>query len=368
MKFLAVASTALFIYSVNAASFPNTGDGNDLCDFNNEALDRAVYNCSTLSIQGTITISPTVLTSITIKVQNDAHIYGTLNGSGQSGINGNNTSVAGKGGGYSSKNGPYTLSAGQTGSDAVSIVFPCGGGGGGGAAHNSKSQPTAGSPPAICGALTPASNGVAGSVFYGDESQFELQFLGGAGGGTGSSGLIPVSGDESQGGSGGAGGSAIRIIAGGIIEIHPGASITVNGGNGGNGNTYGGGGGGGAGGSLFLQARGEIINNGVISSLGGEKGIGGTGSGDGGKGSMGRIRLDDFDGIIVGSGSVTPSPYTFAFIEGENFKGKMSCATIEFHEKNSNEKFFILLSFVFGLLPFALLAKKRPSNDGQKLS
>lgn len=359
MKLLSLIYTSLFISSAIAASFPYTGNGSDNCDFNNQALNKELYNCLSLSIQGTVTIDPSVINSITIRVQHDAHIYGSLNGNGQSGFNGNNTSVAGKGGGHSSKTGPFALSEGQTGDDASSFAGPFGGGGGGGAAHNPNFPPTSGNAPTLIGAINhDATLGASGSSFYGDESLFELQFLGGAGGGTGSSGLL-VDGSPSQGGSGGAGGSAIRIIAGGIIEIHPGASISVNGGNGGNGGTYGGGGGGGAGGSLFLQARGEIINNGTISSLGGEKGTGGTGSGDGGKASMGRIRLDDFDGIIAGSGSVTPSPYTFAFIEGENFKGKMSCATIEFPEKNSNENFFILLSFIFGLLPFALLAKKK---------
>lgn len=355
MKFFAVMITLLNSCAF-ASSFPYTGDGSDSCDFNNSVLNKELYNCRSLIIQGTVTISPAIINPITIRVIDDAHIYGTLEAKGPNGLNGINTSVAGIAGGYSSKSGPVALSEGQTGTPASSVGGPFGGGGGGGAAHHRQYLPTAGAAPTLIGALVEdATAGAAGSTHYGDESQFEITFYGGAGGGTGSSGLL-VDGNESPGGSGGAGGSAIRIIAGGLIEIHPGGKISVDGGNGGNGNTYGGGGGGGAGGSLFLQSQDRIINHGIITSNGGLGGTGGTGSGNGGDGAKGRIRLDDFDGVIEGSGSITPSPYTRDFLTGKEFKGSMTCGTTSDHRPSQHLNNLLSLFLAFILL-FALRKK-----------
>lgn len=352
--------------SMTLASFPYLGDGSDNCDFNGSVLTKSLYNCVDLTIQGTVTVDASVTSSITFRVQNNVHIYGELNLNGINGIDGINgttssaTVVAGKAGGYQTSDGPVANSFGLFGQDASAIAGTCGGSGGGGGAHNPIS-------PATDGIIYSSSSGIVttysapgsrGTQGYGDENYFEFEFYGGSGGGNGSNG--DNSGQVAAGGVGGAGGGAVRIISGGVIEIHAGAKISVDGGNGGNGvldgstTIGGGGGGGGAGGSIFLQAKNTITNDGTIQSLGGTGGSGATGAGNGGNGAKGRIRFDDYDGVIDGSGSVSPTPITHSIISGASYQGTLNCGSIESQNENHTTLFG---SFLLGLLSIIFLFK-----------
>lgn len=263
---------------------------------------KSEYNCTELLTTSSITITGS--NPLVFKVQGDATIDHTI------------TISPGEAGGYAEAQGP----SGATSVSADASV--CGGisfadiGGAGGAGGSHPTAGVAGGVATSSAAIDPGTDTQSspGSVdaTYDSALSLETNMRGGAGGGAGGEGCDSLANTQ-PGGAGGAGGGAIHIAAGGNIYIN--ASISVDGAAGGNGlvniNAEAGAGGGGAGGVIFLQAAFDMEITAALSALGASGGTA-TGSlaGDGGAGADGIIRLDDFDGSIVGSNLASPTPTT----------------------------------------------------------
>ena len=320
----------------------DVGDGSDgTCDVLGLATTQITaakksYQCTTLTINADLNVFKGGAAGaggdpLIIKVQGKAVIDSgkTINISGAGGFSGSSSAgiilggEAGAGGGAGG-NSPGLSLSGLAGSgtggggggvnvDPAATFQDSTGGGGAGGTYKTQGSPVAlegddGSP----GGGAPGSSGVVKSIF-GSENNFDTLFSGGSGGGAGGGGK--VSNASQSGSSGGGGGGALRIIAGGNIEIN--GNILCDGGSGGGINTSTGiaGGGGGSGGGVWLQAAGAITVAGTISAIGGTEGtnIAQGIYGDGGAGGNGRIRLDDSDGVIASTVGVTPSPYIGTF-------------------------------------------------------
>lgn len=228
-------------------------------------------------------------------------------------------------------------SGGGVGGDGV-----CGGGGaGGGFAEASL-------PGNLCGAVA---GGNPGSLYSNIFSSPLRGGFGGGAGGNGPSGLL---------GGGGGGAGAIRIRAKGNVIIN--SNITAIGGAGGNSTGDGGGGGGGSGGLIWIQALGNITNNASLNADGGPGGDGdSTGGADGSAGSRGAIRLEDFDGVIDGSGTIPGYAEVLPVGGGigassEKLKSSISCGTVL--PKNNDGLFQMMMSFMIVVLMSKMLRRR----------
>lgn len=314
------------------SSLLNFGNGADGDCRLSGTLDAREFNCRTLSITGTVRFTGNE--PVIIRVQGNAVINGQLVVDGFPGNDGTQTTPTNvmtlgglpgpggfAGGNFETPSGIPTSSPGAqrvtgagaegffgTSLDAGLLNLAGGGGGGGGSFGDAivgeigEDGTISGNAIAGTGGLTSAPDSVA------SESAFENSalFIGGAGGGAGGSGSADNGVIQFYPASGGGGGGALRIIAGGEITIT--GLVSADGGKGGDALDLGGAGGGGAGGAIWLQAGGNITNRGTIRALGGAGGeVRSTlpaRGGRGGAGGVGRIRLDDSDGVIDGNSSV----------------------------------------------------------------
>ncbi|ATH08917.1 hypothetical protein BIY24_13460 [Halobacteriovorax marinus] len=357
------------------------GDGSDgACNFT-VALDTDVkntYNCTSVSISS---ISVTGSKALIIKSTSSVTVTGNLSlvggdGGNGSAVTGSSAGSAGAGG-FAGGSCPTISSSGNDGQSGGNDgegkggdvtthlgISDAGGGGGGGGRYGTQVLPDDGEAGEndLGGAIAA---GAAGSSSYGPESNFENIFLGGSGGGAGGGGAATNAGTPHSGGAGGGGGGAIRIIADGDIVVNIGASINTNGGNGGDGSgNVSAGGGGGSGGAVFLQASGDIRINGTVSADGGSAGDGTfTSNNDGGKGGSGRIRYDDGDGIITGTGSTSPSASINTFVSSStsavssaSYDSSISCGRIDLDE--SEKMKYILLTLIMTFSIAYIVSKK----------
>jgi hypothetical protein len=280
----------------------DTGTGADgACTHLTINNDR-IYNCTTLTLAGAPAF--TFTNPVLLKVQGAVTISSALNLNGQTGASGINVIAVTPGGvggpgaedgggissGGSEDNGADASATGAAGNSGSPGIACAGGGGGGGFT-------VAGATGATCMAWTGGTGGLAAFA-----AAIPTPFRGGLGGGAG--------GDASDSliGLGGGGGGAVHIIAGGDVLIN--ANITAQGGNGGDSTDNGGGGGAGSGGVIWIQSVGQITNNAILNADGGTGGSS-VNTGTGGAGGRGAVRLEDFDGVITGSGS-TPAYTTTA--------------------------------------------------------
>lgn len=308
------------------------GDGSDGdCNFSGNVSARE-YNCRTLRIASNTRFTANGANAAVIRVQGSVTISATLSVDGSPGNDGTVTPNLGGNGGPAAFRGGHFDSLGFPQAEPGQQNATGAGDGGASASGNAGSfSGGGGGAGGNFGDTLLATNGAAGTSTIGlqgsggvtslsetasDEAGFETVLIGGAGGGAGGEGVEDVA-TLYPGATGGGGGGALHIIAGGNITIT--GIVSANGGAGGDGTGLSGGGGGGAGGSIWLQSGGHIINNGTIRALGG---AGGTVSsvlaargGDGGDGGAGRIRLDDFDGVIAGN-APTPVAQTAASTPG----------------------------------------------------
>lgn len=326
------------LLSVNQTFAIDVGDGSDgTCDVTGAATTQITsakknYQCTTLDLNGNLNDfkggnvggggAPLV-----IKVQNNVTVSVgvTIDLSGASGIDGDNSAHAGGdagaggGAGGNSQLGLDGLNGNGSGAGILGkfvVDNPGGtssyGGGGGGGSYKTKSatEPDNGSDSI---GIAPLTKGTNGNNFLASESQFDSSFQGGSGGAAGGGGAI--SGTPVSGSSGGGGGGALRIISGGNIVID--GSLIADGGAGGGtvATASSGGGGGASGGAIWLQAFGTLTVSatGTITALGGAGGTNDFASGFGGSGGNGGIRLDDADGVITNLGIVSPAPYSTNF-------------------------------------------------------
>lgn len=285
-------------------------DGAYSCASGTCSLASGTYNYTTFDIASGATVNVTGTVPLVIKATGDVNIAGTLNLNGGNGGNYNagSAGTAGPGGGA----GGGSCQSGVSGDGSGRP-----GNGGGKAPANGSSSNHDGAGGGGYGA-TGGSGGIgyegspgAGGGTYGDAAITNL--YGGAGGGgaaTMSSGCI--------GAKGGGGGGAVQISAGGNLTVS--GLISAKGGKGGSntntGNGMGGGGGGGSGGAIKLVAN-AITLSGSGTRLSATGGTGGAGcnssagcynpGGVGGDGGDGRIRLEDSDGTIGGSGAASPA-------------------------------------------------------------
>lgn len=342
----------------------DTGDGSDgTCDITGAATTqitaaRKTYQCTTLTLDGNLSVfngagAGAGGSALIIKVQNDVILNAgvSLDLSGAPGVDGDNINAnkpGGNGGAGGSAGGASsgisvdgTNGAGAGGGIGGKNVNPnpggsFGGGGGGGAYKTRIALEPQDGDDSNGAVLTTA--GVNGTV-YGNEASFETSFTGGSGGAAG--GAADDTFTPFTGSSGGGGGGAVHIISGGDITID--GTILVNGGNGGGivTTSNSGGGGGGSGGAIWLQAAGTltISATGTLSATGGNMGINNF-TGFGGDGGLGRIRLDDGDGVITNNGTVTPAAYTATFtpttatsgttgVSARQYSSSISCARAE---------------------------------------
>ncbi|OUR96272.1 hypothetical protein A9Q84_07900 [Halobacteriovorax marinus] len=366
-----------FIYALD------TGTGSDgVCNLT-VALNtsvKSVYNCTEINV--TAVVNVTGNTALILKSQGNVTFSGTgsLVLDGIVGANGANTGTstggsAGPGGfagggcltdaacgGVSGDDGASGGNGGQGfgGNTASSLAAgQSGGGGGGGARFGTVTLPTSGTNGLDdLGGVINA--GAAGVSSYAPESAFESLLVGGSGGGSGGGG--DDSGTLHSGGAGGGGGGVLRIQAGGDITVNLGRSITSNGGNGGDGSgAVSGGGGAGSGGAIFLQAEGNILINGSVNATGGTGGDGTHATNnDGGSGGSGRIRFDDGDGIITGTGTITPAAYVTTLpvtgVQQQVFESPISCGSIGVIDKDRSLK--LVLSMVFIMLVSYIVSKR----------
>lgn len=338
----------LFPISAMGYVFPDTGDGSDgVCTSASlTPTTRTEYNCTSLYINSDVTLSPT--SALTIKVQDSVVIAFKLKVS------------PGTGGGYIFGSEPFPNTAGKNATSATG-TGTSGGSGGGGGSYN-------GNFPGQSGYTTDVNQagdvhsiaGAAGSSFYGHEDRFQTALYGGTPGGSG--GTSSSGAGTEAGGSGGSGGGVLRIISGDSITVDPGGIIEVTGEDGVAGSSlYGGGGGGGSGGTVFIQAYNEITIEGSITTQGGS---GGTGAalntlGDGGFGGTGRIRLDDYDGVIDGSQSGNTIPYGMRRSHLDKttlYKELSTCGTIQTENDHLSST---LLSLLLGLLLSSLVLVRK---------
>lgn len=362
----------LLFISQNALAI-DVGNGSDgSCDTAGAADTQIIaakksYQCTSLVINSNSTVFKAIGgSSIVIKVQGNVTVNNgsSLDLSGGNGVAGDNaasTVISGGVGGAGGSNGGNGTTgngtngngsgAGTYGTFVTGVGANYGGGGGGGSYKTvSATTPTDGDQ----NGTPPTANGSNGSI-YGNENNFENSFLGGSGG---AGGGASDNGTIYRGSSGGGGGGAIMIVAGGDIQID--GSIIANGGNGGgsNGTLFSGAGGAGSGGAIWLMAQGNIVIgvSGIVQATGGVRGTNDSfGLGDygfGGAGGNGRIRLDDSDGVVTNSGTISPAAYSTTFtptaigssnINANKFSSSISCAKV------SEEQDF-KMSLVFGML------------------
>lgn len=377
MKF----ALTLFLFLNTFAFAMDVGDGSDgSCDVLGTATTQITaakkyYQCTTLNINGNLSsfkggqpgaggvpLFIKVLGSVTISSGT------TLDLSGANGIAGSATAASGGSAGTGGSAGGSSLvganglngngSGGGIGGSNV-ISNPAGttsyGGGGGGGSYKTKSATVAVDGFNSAGAA-PGSGGANGNNFLLSESQFDTSFVGGSGGAAGGGAFTTA---LVSGSSGGGGGGAIRIVAGGNVQID--GTIISNGGNGGGVGAptptpSSGGGGGASGGAIWFQAAGTLTVSatGVISAIGG---VGGTNdfSISGGNGGNGGIRLDSGNGTITNLGSITPAPYSTTFVPtissatsaSRQYASSISCAKVSIEDDQNKN---LLLNFLFGLI------------------
>lgn len=375
--------TAFILFlSINSLAF-DVGNGSDgPCNLSG-ALDtniKSVFNCTSLTINAPLNISGN--SKLLVKVSGAVSISSNISLDGSIGTNGSNGISTGGVGGPGAFSGGSCLvntscngSKGGDGSDgghggkglggqngASGIGGNSGGGGGGGARYGDFIMPTNGLN-SENDLATPVLGGSAGTTSYGHESGFTFFIVGGSGGGAGGSG--DQGGTIFSGGAGGGGGGILQIQSSGDIVIEATSTISSNGGNGGTGDNaqnVSAGGGGGSGGAIFLRSKSEIINNGTLSALGGTGGVGNfvanAANNNGGNGGSGRIRLDDFDGVITGTGLVNPPAYvTTSATPHEIFESDIKCGAIPF--KNKSDYFYALLFSFFLFLVINGISKRR---------
>lgn len=315
------------------------GDGSDgACVFSG-TVTAGEYECTSLTVNGTARFTGT--NPVIIRVQGDVTINGTLSVDGFAGQNGDESfsptaqtlagGVAGPGGFAGGRfdaaifppsfaGDDNATGAGDMGGDPVGNPGNFGGGGGGaGGNWGDSALATAGANGTQTGAAVAGTGGpTSAREVASAENTFETlsPLIGGAGGGAG------AYGDDNttiwhEPGTGGGGGGVLYLVVGGNLTIN--GTLTANGGKGGDALDLGGAGGGGAGGTIWLQSGGNITNNGTIRALGGD---GGTvtsslaaSGGNGGDGGVGRIRIDDIDGILSGN-APTPQAQTAANTAG----------------------------------------------------
>lgn len=333
-----------FLYSFLISSLTygaiDTGTGADgACNWSGTIASQT-YNCTDLTISGATTFSGT--NPVIVKVQGDVFINFSISLNGQTGAAGGVAIAGGYNGGAPSTNGsgPLANTMGIAGGNAVANpdIAAGGGGGSGGASATLGGAGITGS------SSDGGAGGVAPTVISNTSNNLPTTINGGAGGGGGGS----DDDTPTPGGRGGAGAGVLKISAGGNIVIN--AAITLNGGAGQNGSANSGGGGGGAGGALYFETEGDITNNSSISALGGAIGTGAGNGGNGGSGGNGIIRLDDFDGIVAGSGTSNPSAISLKTgVAGTSTQTAYSsdinpgCVLREVNDENSIYYFFSFL-------------------------
>lgn len=350
----------LLLASLNSYAQLDVGNGSDGMCTEGTLLNGGTYQCETLTISSNLVFN-TAAPALIVKVQGSVTINTvTYDISGADGTNQQFSS-----GSPGGEGGPGASDGG--GSDGFSELFPgmltdssapdpfggsglqasqgstgCGDGGGGGAFRTVASVLPDGT---YCGGSgTPGTSGTAVTA----ASIFSGTFRGGAGGGAGGDGPTGLS----VFGTGGGGGGAIRIIAGGDINIL--TAIDASGGNGGNGGADGGGGGAGSGGVIWLQSLGNINITGTLNVQGGTGGSA-TAGGPGGNGGDGFIRLDDADGVITGGGSF-PNAITNALGSGaasSALKSDISCGTV----KPSEQRDYMFLQLILAFLAVEIFAR-----------
>lgn len=383
----------LFLLCPSALLAIDSGDGSDgVCNITG-GVDtqitsaRRTYQCSSLNIDANLNDfkgggAASNGSPLIIKVQGNVTIAAgvTVDFSGANGGDGSTASTvtggsAGAGGfaGGSSTAGNGSNGNGSGAGTGGTLAPKSGppssyGGGGGGGSYKtvSATQPLDGDDN---GSSIPA--GANGSV-YGVESAFDSSFVGGSGGAAGGSGTDSGS-TPWFGSAGGGGGGALRIIAGGDITVD--GTIVSNGGNGGGSGatTSSGGGGGASGGAVWLQAGGDLTvsASGSITATGGTGGQNDSGfAGFGGDGGDGRIRLDDADGVVTITGTVTPAPYSTSFTPtpitngtsavSRQYSSSVSCAKVALDENQPS--FLINLIAGFLLVGLVHLSFSRKSN------
>ncbi len=317
------------------------GDGSDGdCNFSGN-VTAGEYNCRTLRIASNTRFTANGANPVVIRVLGAVTISATLSVDGSNGNDGTVTPNLGGNGGPAAFRGGHFDSLGfPQGGPGQQNVTGAGDGGASASGNAGSFSGGGGGAGGSFGDTLLATNGAAGTSTVGlqgtggvtsasevaaDEAGFETLLIGGAGGGAGGEGVEDVA-TLYSGATGGGGGGALHIIAAGNITIT--GIISANGGAGGDGTGLSGGGGGGAGGSIWLQSGGQIINNGTIRALGGAGGtvtsVLAASGGNGGNGGAGRVRLDDFDGVLTGNAPTpvaqtaasTPGVYDVGFLTG----------------------------------------------------
>lgn len=353
------------------------GSGSDgACAFNNQTIN-GTYNCTTITISGTVTSSSS--SALILRATSSVTISGILTvtgGNGNAGVFGasvtGGTGIAGgSAGGSCSSDQAATGDSGSglggggggfRGFDPGAGVTTIGGGGGAGASYStSGSAGTKGVDGAVVGG-----NGGSASSIYGQSDLLDLDtyFVAGSGGGSGGPG--DSAGAFFCGGTGGAGGGKIKIEAQGNIQIS--GQLLSNGGNGGAGNTNSGGGGGGSGGAIVLKSLSQISVSGTVSAVGGSAGSGAGGApgeGDGGAGGNGRILIKDSDGAVTNTGTITPSASvsTLSLLPNPQFETDIQsfgCGQIQI---NNQVNSFSWLLGLFLTPPFAFIRRKLKKRE-----
>lgn len=380
----------LFLFSflyVTPTTAIDVGDGSDgACVATSfTSTTKRYYQCTSLTIDTALDLfkagsgSPAVNggAQLIIKVQGEVVINNTIDLSGAAGVDGDaflTVKPGGSAGAGGSAGGNAQLAAanglngngaggGIAGNYVIPVVADSIGGGGGGGSYNTKSaiEPLDGD--SIGDGSGSGSAGANGNSF-GAEASFETSFAGGSGGGAGGSASDagPVTGS-----SGGGGGGALRIIAGGNITLN--GIIKSNGGNGGGtgASINSGGGGGGSGGAIWLQAAGDITGTGSIEALGGLKGLNNGFAGYGGEGSLGRIRLDDSNGVAalasvnpLSQGGIIFTPTAIPSSEiARQYASVIACGRVSLEdEKPINNLINLLLGMMIAAALYFSLSRK----------
>ena len=385
-----------FLFFSNTALAIDVGDGSDgTCNVSGSAntqitAARKYYQCTSLDIDAPLNAFSGANAgaggvALVIKVMNTATISTAINLNGAAGNPGNlalgvKTGGLGGAGGNPGGSSPGLGLDGASGSGSgggsnglfvAATIASSIGGGGGGASYKAPGGAAGVDGEEIGGAGSIPGSGGATGIIFGDEATFESTFTGGSGGGAGGGGaqdnLTPSSGS-----SGGGGGGAIRIIAGGNIDVN--SNIIAGGGAGGGilaVTDYAGGGGGGSGGAIWLQAAGDINVAGIISAPGGAAGENNAGgSGFGGAGGVGRIRLDDGDGLINITGSVDAGYHVATFVPtaltsgastlNRSYASEVSCASVALddHSKSFNNFLNLLLGLGIASLLHSVASRR----------
>ncbi len=374
----------LFLFSLSsfAVLATDVGDGSDgACTAASFLVGKRSYQCTTLILNAPVNVFKGAGgAGVVIKVQGFVNINGggSIDVSGNNGADGSIGAIAagGTGGPGGFSGGSSTVTNGANGSGAGAGIggnfSALGGGaisvgaGGGGGTYKVVSAVTALDGDSNGSSTTAGANGAT----YGAEANFDTSFLGGSGGGAGGTGIDGATPDTWFGSGGGGGGGTLRIVSGGDITID--GSLISNGGNGGGAGTEisSGGGGGASGGAIWLQSQSILTVNGTINAIGGTKGTnvqGFVGVGGGDIDAHGRIRLDDADGVISGTGIVTPAPYSTTFTPtsitsgtsavSRQYASSITCARVVMDEnqlKNFVGNFCVgILLVSFGVIVFA---------------